>query len=343
MTVTSASMHAVVLRAPGDVVVEERPVPTTGPDEVLVRVTAVGVCGSDVHYVKHGRIGNFVVTGPMILGHEPAGVIVAVGSQVPPGRVGQRVSIEPGRPCRRCRYCLGGQYNLCPRMAFFSTPPVDGALSEYVVVHEAFAHPVPDSMSDDEAALLEPLSVGVWSCRKAGVGIGTRVLVTGAGAVGLVAMQVARAAGAAQVVVTDVDRGRLTMAAELGADSAVDASSSRLDPTFQPDVILECSGNLDALQSAVEVLAPAGRVVLVGAGFDDLILPMSLIQPRELQIVGIFRYANTWPAAIDLVRSGRVVLEPLVTSHVGLADSPAVLSRAAPDPGEVKTVVLPQQ
>jgi L-iditol 2-dehydrogenase len=133
-------------------------------------------------------------------------------------------------------------------MAFFSTPPVDGALSEYVVVHEAFAHPVPDSMSDDEAALLEPLSVGVWSCRKAGVGIGTRVLVTGAGAVGLVAMQVARAAGAAAVVVTDVDARRLTMAAELGADSAVDASSSRLDPTFQPDVILECSGNLGALQ-----------------------------------------------------------------------------------------------
>jgi L-iditol 2-dehydrogenase len=343
MTVTSASMHAVVLRAPGDVVVEERPVPTPGPDEVLVRVTAVGVCGSDVHYVKHGRIGNFVVTGPMILGHEPAGVIVAVGSQVPPDRVGQRVSIEPGRPCRRCRYCLGGQYNLCPQMAFFSTPPVDGALSEYVVVHEAFAHPVPDSMSDDEAALLEPLSVGVWSCRKAGVGIGTRVLVTGAGAVGLVAMQVARAAGAAAVVVTDVDPRRLTMAAELGADSAVHALSSRLDPTFQPDVILECSGNLGALQSAVEVLAPAGRVVLVGAGFDDLILPMSLLQPRELQIVGIFRYANTWPAAIDLVRSGRVVLEPLVTSHVGLADSPAVLSRAAPDPGEVKTVVQPQR
>jgi L-iditol 2-dehydrogenase len=343
MTVASASMHAVVLRGPGEVVVEERPVPTPGPDEVLVRVTAVGVCGSDVHYVKHGRIGNFVVTGPMILGHEPAGVIVAVGAQVPPDRVGQRVSIEPGRPCRRCRYCLGGQYNLCPQMAFFATPPIDGALSEYVVVHEAFAHPVPDSLSDDEAALLAPLSVGVWACRKARVGIGSRVLVTGAGAVGLVAMQVARAAGAAEVVVTDVDTRRLAMASELSADGAVDTSSSGLDPTFQPDVVLECSGNLGALQSAVEVLAPAGRVVLVGAGFDNLMLPMGIVQPRELEIMGIFRYANTWPAAIELVKSGRVVLKPLVTSHVGLADSPAVLSRAAPEPGEVKTVVLPQQ
>jgi L-iditol 2-dehydrogenase len=343
MTDVATSMHAVVLRAPGEVVIEERPVPTPGPDEVLVRVLAVGVCGSDVHYVKHGRIGNFVVTGPMILGHEPAGVIVAVGSQVPPDRVDQRVSIEPGRPCRRCRQCLGGQYNLCPQMAFFATPPVDGALSEYVVVHEAFAHPVPDSMSDDEAALLEPLSVGVWSCRKARVGIGTRVLVTGAGAVGLLAMQCARAAGASEVVVTDVDAQRLTMASQLGADAAVDVSRSSLDPTFQPDVILECSGNLPALQAAVEVAAPAGRVVLVGAGFENLILPMGVVQPRELEIVGIFRYANTWPAAIDLVRSGRVVLEPLVTAHVALADSPTVLSRAAPEPGEVKTVVLPQQ
>jgi L-iditol 2-dehydrogenase len=341
--VTLTSMQAVVLRAPGEVVVEERPTPTPAPDEVLVRVLAVGICGSDVHYVKHGRIGNFVVTGPMVLGHEPAGVIVAVGSRVPADRVGQRVSIEPGRPCRRCQQCLSGHYNLCPQMSFFATPPVDGALSEYVVVHEAFAHPVPDSMTDDEAALLEPLSVGVWSCRKARVGIGTRVLVIGAGAVGLLAMQVAKAAGAAEVVVTDVDAKRLAMASQLGADSAVDGSPGARDPTLQADVLLECSGNLAALQAAVEALAPAGRLVLVGAGFEELILPMGLVQPRELEIVGIFRYANTWSAAIELVRSGRVVLEPLVTAHVGLADSPAVFTRASPEPGEVKTVILPQQ
>ena len=196
-------MRAAVLNRPGEVEVVERPTPEPGPHEVLVRVRAVGVCGSDTHYYDHGRIGRFVVEAPLVLGHESAGVIEAVGERVDPARIGQRVSIEPGVPCRRCTQCLAGRYNLCPDMVFYATPPVDGSLAELAVIDEAFAHPVPDSVSDEAAALLEPLSVGIWACRKGGVGPGSRVLVTGAGPIGIVAAQVARASGAAEVVVAD--------------------------------------------------------------------------------------------------------------------------------------------
>ncbi len=203
------SMRASVLRGIDDVGLEERRVPSPGPREVLVQVTAVGVCGSDVHYFQHGRIGNHVVHEPLILGHEPSGRLVAVGAEVTRHEVGQRVSIEPGVPCLSCEQCLAGRYNLCPRMRFLATPPIDGAFCEYVAVHEAFAHAVPDHITDDAAAMLEPLSVGIWACRKGRVGPGDRVLVNGAGPIGLLAAQTALAFGATEVVVADVNAHRL--------------------------------------------------------------------------------------------------------------------------------------
>ena len=207
-----STMHAAVLRGVKDLVIEERTKPEPGPGEVQVQVSAVGVCGSDVHYYQHGRIGDFVVESPMVLGHESAGVVTAVGPGVDPGRVGQRVSVEPGVPDMTCEQCLAGRYNLCPDMRFFATPPIDGSLAEFVTVHEAFAHPVPEDMSDDAAALLEPLSVGVWANRRGGVTAGSRVLITGAGPVGLVAAQCAVAFGATEVVVSDVNPHRLGLA-----------------------------------------------------------------------------------------------------------------------------------
>jgi L-iditol 2-dehydrogenase len=185
------------------------------PNEVLVRVVSVGVCGSDTHYYDHGRIGRFIVQEPLILGHEASGVIEEVGQDVHQRSVGQRVSIEPGVPDMYCPQCLAGRYNLCPNMRFFATPPIDGAFAEYVVVHAAFAHPIPDIITDNAAALLEPLSVGVWACRKGGVTAGSRVLITGAGAVGLVSLQTALAVGAQEVWVSDVNPSRLAVAREL--------------------------------------------------------------------------------------------------------------------------------
>jgi len=324
-------------------VVQQRPVPDAGPGEVVVRVASVGVCGSDTHYYEHGRIGQFVVEDPLVLGHEASGEVTAVGAGVTSPAVGQRVSIEPGVPDLTCEQCLAGRYNLCPNMRFFATPPIDGAFAEYVVVHAAFAHPVPESISDDAAALLEPLSVGIWACRKAGVTAGSRVLITGAGPIGLVSVQAALAFGATEVVVSDVNPARLALAKDLGATAAVDARTDDLTGLeHPPQVLLECSGHPGATAQALRALDRAGRAVLVGMGGDELPLPLSVVQEHELQITGTFRYAGTWPTAIALVASGRIDLDRLVTGTYGLLRTEEALTAGRRDPQTVKVVIHPQ-
>ena len=336
-------MRAAVLRGPGDVVIEDRPVPQPGPGEVVVRIRSVGVCGSDTHYYEHGRIGSFVVEEPLVLGHEAAGEVAEVGPGVTRLAVGQRVSIEPGVPDMSCRQCLAGRYNLCPNMRFFATPPIDGAFAEHVVVHEAFAHPVPDSIGDDAAALLEPLSVGVWACRKGHVAAGSRVLVTGAGPIGLVAVQTALAFGATEVIVSDVNPARLALARELGATETVDArETSVAELDRPPEVLLECSGHPPAISEAIRALDRAGRAVLVGMGGDEVPLPLSVVQERELELTGTFRYANTWPTAIALVASGRIDLDRLVTGTYRLDQAEEALTAGRHDQRTVKVVVHPQ-
>lgn len=336
------TMKAAVLERPGEIVLEDRPVPRPGPGEVLVRVTAVGTCGSDMHYFEHGRIGDFVVTAPLVLGHEPSGVVVARGEGVTRHQAGGRVSLEPGVPCLHCAQCRAGRYNLCPDMRFFATPPVDGAFSHYVVINENFAHPVPDSMSDEAAALIEPLSVGFWASRKAQVGPGSRVLVTGAGPIGLVAMQSARVFGASEVVVTDVNPQRLAVAAELGATRTVNVAEEALEGTgFEPDVLLECSGVPGVVVGGVRALARAGRAVLVGMGGDSVALPVAHIQKFEIALTGTFRYANTWPTAIAMAAHGEVRLDRLVTHRFGLTEVGEAMTIARRDPTVIKPMVYP--
>ena len=336
-------MRVSVLRGVGDVALVERPEPEPGPGQVVVRVASVGVCGSDTHYYEHGRIGRFVVESPLVLGHEAAGEVAAVGPGVTSPAVGQRVSVEPGVPDLTCEQCLAGRYNLCPGMRFFATPPIDGAFAEYVVVHAAFAHPVPDAVSDDAAALLEPLSVGIWGCRKGRVTAGSRVLVTGAGPIGLVSVQAALAFGATEVVVSDVNPARLALARDLGATEVVDARTARLsDLPRPPEVLLECSGHPAATADAIRALDRAGRAVLVGMGGDELPLPLSVVQERELEVTGTFRYANTWPTAIALVAAGRIDLDRLVTGTYRLDQAEDALTAGRRDPQSVKVVVHPQ-
>ncbi len=336
------TMRAAVLHGIEKLVIEERPVPCPGAGQVLVRVTAVGVCGSDVHYYEHGRIGDFVVEQPMVLGHESSGVIVSVGEGVGTDRVGQRVSIEPGEPDLSCSECLAGRYNLCPAMRFFATPPVDGSLAEYVVVHEAFAHPVPDQLSDDAAALLEPLSVGVWANRKAGTTAGSRVLVTGAGPIGLVAAQCALAFGATEVVLADLNAYRLNLGSSLGATGTIRVDERPISESgFEPTILLECSGHPGATRDGIRSVARAGRVVLVGMGGDELALPLAHVQNREIEVTGTFRYANTWPTAIALAASGRVDVDRLVTGHFTLDRTQDALLAGRRDPRSVKAVINP--
>jgi L-iditol 2-dehydrogenase len=334
-------MRASVLLGIGDLTVEERAVPEPGPGEVLVRIGSVGVCGSDIHYYDHGRIGSYVVDRPLVLGHEAGGEVAAVGDGVATLALGQRVSVEPGVPCRSCPQCLGGRYNLCPHVRFFATPPYDGAFCEYVVMPEAFVHAVPDTVSDDAAGLIEPLSVAVWACRRGRVTPGSRVLVTGAGPIGLVCVQAAFAFGAAEVAVSDVNPHRLALAGKLGA-RAIDVSATSLAAAgVEPDVLLECSGNARATTDAIATVARAGPVVLIGMGGDELAIPLPYVQDHELVLTGAFRYANTWPTAISLVASGRVDLDVLVTGHYGLDEVEQALTAARRDPATVKAMVRP--
>ena len=304
---------------------------------MLVRVSSVGVCGSDTHYYRHGRVGGFVVEAPLVLGHEAAGTIVGVGESVDPSRVGQRVSIEPQRPDPDSEETRRGHYNLCPHMRFFATPPVDGALCDYVTIGAEFAHPVPDSMSDDAAALCEPLSVGIAAIRKAELDDRSRVLVAGAGPIGIVVTQLARAYGAKEIVVSDPDRTRRDRAMSFGATTTV-------DPTAEPtadlavDAFIDASGAAPAVADGIRAVRPAGRVVLVGSGAETMELPTQVIQNRELLLTGVFRYANTWPTAIALVESGRVDLDAMVTARFPLEKAAEALDSDR-NPGSVKSVV----
>ena len=336
-------MGVAVLNGPHDLVVEHRPVPRAGPGQVLVRVHSVGVCGSDTHYYDHGRIGRFVVESPLVLGHEASGEVVDIGPGVTTRPPGQRVSIEPGVPDLTCEQCLAGRYNLCPAMRFFATPPIDGALAEFVVVHAAFAHPVPDTMDDDAAALLEPLSVGIWACRKGRVTAGSRVLITGAGPIGLVSLQTALAFGATEVVVSDVNPARLALARDMGATEVVDARRASVTARARaPEVLLECSGYAPVIGEGIRALIPAGRAVLVGMGGAEIPLPLSVVQERELELTGVFRYANTWPTAIALVTTGKVNLSRLVTGTYRLDQTADALTASRRDETAVKAVVRPQ-
>ena len=333
-------MRAAVLHAPGEIRIEERERPSPGPREVLVQITAVGVCGSDVHYYEHGRIGPFVVEAPLVLGHESAGRVVELGEGAAKHAVGDRVALEPGVPCGRCRECRAGRYNLCADVQFFATPPVDGAFAEFVAIHEDFAFTLPESLSDEEGALMEPLSVGVWACQKAGVSAGDRVLVTGAGPIGQLAMQCALAFGATDVIVSDVNERRLALAERTGATRVVRGGESLDD--LDADALIECSGHPDALTAGIKALRSAGVAVLVGMGpGEEGTLPLSVIQTREIWVTGTFRYANTYPTAIALAASGRVDLKAIISGHFGLDDAEAALRAGREDPDSIKPIVVP--
>lgn len=338
MSKIPASMTSSVLVRQGELRTEQRTVPAPGPGEVLVRITSVGVCGSDTHYFTKGRIGSFVVESPLVLGHEPAGIVVSLGAGVTDRTVGQRVSLEPGIPDPLSKQSLAGCYNLDPGVRFFATPPIDGVFSEYAVHPAAFCHPVPDNVSDDAAALLEPLSVALAARAAGRIQLGDKVLVAGAGPIGLLISKVAQLAGAA-VTLTDVRAERLEIAEAYGAaHSFTAAEQPPAEPEF--DVFIDASGAERAILGGLERLAPRGRCVLVGMGADTIALPVPLIQGRELIITGTFRYANTWPTAIALAASGQVDLDGLVTSTHSLDDVEAALTAGA-NHGALKAMVHP--
>lgn len=301
------------------------------PHDVRVRIKAVGICGSDVHYVKHMRCADCVMKDPMVIGHECAGIVEEIGSKVKNLSPGDRVALEPGVSCGHCKLCKEGSYNLCPDMKFFATPPVHGALANKVVHPAALCFKLPDSVSLEEGAMCEPLSVGVHACRRAGVGADTSVLIIGAGPIGLVSMMIARAFGAPRILLADVDPERLRVAKELGADVTVQVSikDSDIDQevlnlreamgTSEIDVTLDCVGFSKSMTTALKATRSGGAICLVGMGHSIMTVPLTPAAGREVDILGVYRYRNTYPLCINLLKTGKIDVRPLITHRFGFS------------------------
>lgn len=330
-------LQAAVLFKERDVrLVEVQDPGAPGKGEVRVRVKSVGVCGSDVHYYQHGRIGSFIVESPMILGHEAAGVVEALGPDVHHLQVGDVVAMEPGVPCGRCEACKAGQYNLCADVRFFATPPVDGALVEAVVHPASFTFKAPAGMSTDVACLAEPVSVAIQAVRKAGDMLGQQVLVIGAGPIGVLTALVAESVGATATLL-DVSERRLAGAQALGF--CVQTASSPLGATYAK--VFECSGGPGTIAHACRACASGGTIVLVGMHREELSdLPSFDVIARELQIRGVFRYANTYPAALQFLSREQDRLQPFLSSYIGMDDVAKHFADAATGQAEaLKTIV----
>ncbi len=333
-------MRASYLVEPGEVALRNTDVPALESDQVLVQVAAVGVCGSDVHFYQHGKLGPFVVDQPLILGHELSGVIAAVGSDVDTSRIGQRVAVEPQRPCGKCAQCNSGRYNLCPEMIFFATPPVDGAFCEYVAIQSKFAYEIPDSISFNAAALIEPLSVAIWALKRAEIKAGSTVLIAGAGPIGVIVAQAAKAMGATEIIITDISEDRLAFALKHGATRAINVAKDNLDGV-QVQIFVDASGSAPAVYAGIKAVGPAGYAMLVGMGNDDVLLPVAHIQNNEIWVSGVFRYINTWPLGIQMVAAGQIDLDVVVTATFGLSEVDAALNNAKL-PNQLKAIVDPR-
>lgn len=322
--------------------IQHRRLPNLKAREVLVEIEAVGVCGSDTHFYEEGVIGDIVVEGPIVLGHESAGTIVAVGEEVDASRRGTRVAIEPQKPCRHCEFCKSGRYHLCISMEFYGAYPIDGSFSDYAVIESDFAHALPPVMSAEAGALIEPVSVALHACRRAKVVPASKVLITGAGPIGALTAQLAGVFGATEVVVSDPVENRRAFAMQHGASSVLDPTASDLSAYAEYfDVFIDASGNPDAILSAFPALKRGGQACLVGMGGQTLEIPIALLQHREIDLTGTYRYANTWPDAIALVASGKLRVEELVTHRYGLEKVGEALMKAKKDPTAIKTMVIP--
>jgi L-iditol 2-dehydrogenase len=325
---------------------EERERPTPAADEVVVRVRTVGICGSDLHFYHEGSLGDFEITGPYVPGHESAGEVAAVGEDVTDLAEGDRVAVEPGAPCRRCEFCKRGEYHLCDDVTFLSAPPVDGTFLEYVAWPADFVYELPESVSLTEGALCEPLSVAIHAVRRAGVSLDDDVLVTGAGPIGLLAMAAADAAGAGEVYVSDVVPAKLDRADARGAAGTIDVGDRDLVAAVDEftdgrgvDAVVEASGAASVYGEAVEAVRRGGTVTCVGISSDtEIPFDFTTVTNRELTVNGSFRYCNTYPEAIDLVRRGDVDLAGLVDDEYPFEDIVRAFD-AADDPATVKTMV----
>jgi L-iditol 2-dehydrogenase len=341
-------MKVAVMTGIGRMAYEERDIPQPKPDEVLVKLEYVGICGSDMHYYETGRIGDYIVRPPFVLGHEPGGVVVEVGAKVKHLKAGDRVALEPGKTCGHCEFCREGKYNLCPDVIFFATPPVDGVFQEYVAHEAALCFRLPDSVSTLEGALIEPLAVGFHAANQGNVRAGQITAVFGAGCIGLVSMMALKTCGVSRAYQIDVMPKRLEKAAELGADGIINSKEKDLVLAINTltggrgcDLVIDTSGTEAATNQAVQILRKGGVLVMVGYGKTGMVnFPMSLAMDKEIRIETVFRYRHIYPLAIDAVAAGKVNLKGIVTNIFEFNDIQNAMDKSIADKMNiVKSVV----
>ncbi len=340
-------MRAFYLHGARDLRDEQVSVPTIDTDQVLVRLQAAGICGTDMHYFEHGRNSGFEVKEPFVLGHEFAGEVADAGDHSDRLPVGTRVAVDPSHPCGTCRQCVEGAYNLCRHMKYFgsaaTTPHMDGCFRELVPALAERCHILPEGLSWRQAALLEPLSVVLQAAQRAGSLAGKRVLISGAGPIGQLLGLVTRHHGAARITVTDVRQRALDLASELWADHAIMADDDEELETVAKicdgfDIVMEASGAAPALRSAYERCTPGGVIVQIGNQLGDVPLPANLALVKELTIRGSFRFAHQFGFAIDLLARKKLNVQPLITDAYPLAALPEALETAL-GPESVKVVL----
>lgn len=327
---------AFVLQSIKKVSFENREIPKLRDEyDVRVHIEQTGICGSDVHYWQRGRIGDFILESPIVLGHESSGTVVEVGKKVKNLKVGDRVAVEPGVPCRHCDYCRAGTYNLCADTVFAATPPWDGTLQKYYIVAGDYCYPIPDHMTAEDGALVEPVAVAVQICKVAGLRGGQTVLVFGCGPIGTLCQAVAKAHGARKVIGVDLSRSRAEFAKSFGADDiyvpSMEAAGEAVDPVdasrdmaeeivrmfgtgVGADVVLECTGAESCIQTGVFAAKKGGTFVQAGMGKENVVFPITTACIRALRILGSIRYTyGCYPEAVNLVASGKIQPSRLIT------------------------------
>ena len=340
-------MKAIVSHGAKDLRVESQAAPTAGDGEVLIKLDTGGICGSDLHYYNHGRIGAFELKEPMILGHEIAGHVAECGPGVEELKVGDLVAVSPSRPCYTCAFCQSGQQNHCLNMRFYGSamlfPHVQGAFRELLVADRRQCVRA-DGLSGAEAACAEPLAVVLHAAKRAGDLMGKRVLVTGCGPIGMLSILVARAAGAAEIVATEVTPFTLSKATEIGADTIhnvaedADALAPYSDNKGRFDVLFECSGVAAAVASAIPALKPGSILMQLGIG-GDMTLPMQAITAKEIELRGSFRFHAEFQTAVEMMQSGRLDVSPLITHRFDLEDAVAAFNMAADRSQSIKAQI----
>lgn len=342
------TMKTAVMLGIGRMGFEERPIPAPKDNEVLVKLEYVGICGSDLHYYETGAIGDYVVKPPFVLGHEPGGTVVEIGKNVTHLSVGDRVALEPGKTCGHCEFCKTGNYNLCPDVVFFATPPVDGVFQEYVAHEADLCFKLPDNVSTMEGALIEPLAVGFHAAIQGGAKAGQTAVVMGAGCIGLVTMMALKAMGVSRVYVVDIMEKRLQKALELGADGVINGSRTdaveeimKLTGQKGCDLAVETAGTEFTTVQTIHMVKKGSSIVLVGySKSGEMTLPMSLVLDKELTFKTVFRYRHIYPMAIDAVALGKVNLKGIVTDVFRLDEVQKAMDYSVSNKADIVKAVI---